>query len=744
MSKPRKSLLVGLLLLVSVCNAEEERIGLVLSGGGARGVAHVGVIQALEEMQIPVHAIAGTSMGALVGGLYATGISAAELREIVSQMDWEEAFLDRPDRADLPVIRKQDDYDYPVKIHFTMKGGKLGFPLGVVQGQRATLLIKDLMVQAETIKDFDELFIPFRSVASDIETGEPYVFSEGDIVLAMRTSMSLPAIFAPVEHDGRLLVDGGIANNLPVDVARTMGVDKLIVVDIGTPMATRDEITSVLAVTGQMINMLTRRNTEVQLQNLGDNDLLVTPDMQGVGTLDFDKYQDAYDRGYAAAIELTGQLDALSVGDKEWAAYVASRPERTASEPLVGFIEVENNSVISDELVLARVRQQIGQLLDRDQLAEDIGAIYALDYFESVDYEVVTMDGGTGLLLKLVEKTWGTDNLKFGLNLVNDMDGDSQFNIGVSYRQKGLNRLGAEWAMRAQLGNTILLDTSFYQPIDIKSRFFVIPYIGYTDYDVFGLGPEQATDTPVGSWRVRRGRMELEGGVNLFRNSQLRLGVFRALGDYRVGIGTEDLGESDFDEGGVSATYAYDSLDSAFFPTRGGFLYADYDRNLTGFGSDEDFDSWELQLLGAMSFGASKANTVILSGRTAQTIHASAEPQNFNLLGGLFNMSGFAQNQLSGRQLLFGMVQYQRRLTGQSFIPLSAPVYAGISLEQGNLWASRSDIAFDDLRGAGSIYLAVDSPIGPIYFAYGRAGGSVQSIYLSLGWPFYNQNNFRR
>jgi NTE family protein len=523
-------------------------------------------------------------------------------------------------------------------------------------------------------------------------------------------------------------------------------VGELVVVDIGTPMAGREEITSVLAVAGQMINMLTRRNTEVQLASLDDNDILVTPELGEVGTLDFEKYQTAYDRGYEAAIALRASLETLALDETAWDQYVASRPPRVDYDPPVEFIVIDNNSKISDELIRVRLNQQLGEPLDRKQLEQDIGEIYGLDYFESVDYELVTDAGNTGLVLKLREKTWGTDNFKLGLNLVNDLDGDSQFNIGVSYRQKGLNRLGAEWVARGQLGDTIILDSVFYQPIDYKSRFFVAPYLGYRDYDVSGFvpGESQFDDRALGSWRVRRARLELDGGVNLFRNSQLRLGLYRATGDSRIDIGPDELGEGGFDEGGAVTSYSYDSLDSAFFPTRGGFLYGEYAANRTRLGADEDFDRWQLQAIGALSFGAKGANTVIVSGRTAQSRNAANEPQNFNQLGGLFNMSGFVQNLASGKQMLFGMVQYQRRLTGQTLIPLSSPVYVGASLEQGNLWESRSEISTGDLRGAGSIYLAVDSPVGPVYVAYGRSGNAQQSIYLSLGWPFYSQDNSRR
>jgi NTE family protein len=736
--------LLALLSTVQTAGAEQQRIGLVLSGGGARGVAHVGVIQALEEMRVPVHAIAGTSMGALVGGLYATGMSSDDLQEITRNMRWEDAFKDKPDRKDRPMRRKQDDYDYPIETRLAIRDGKLSFPLGLVQGQRASMLIKDLMVQAETIKDFDQLFIPYRAVAANVETGKSYVFSRGDIVLAMRTSMSMPGIFAPTEHEGLLLVDGGIADNLPVGVARSMGVDKLIVVNIGTELATREEMTSLLSVTGQMINMLTARNTQRQLETLTPEDILISPDLDGIGALSFDKYQDAYERGYHAALALKTQLQGLGLDEGQWAEYVASRPAPQTTEPVVAFIHFDNQSQIDQRLVAVRLRQQLGEPLDREQLVEDIDKIFGMDYFQTIDYEVVTEADQTGLLIKLKEKSWGTDNFKFGFNAINDLDGDSQFNAGVSLRKKGLNRLGAEWLARAQVGDTVLLDTEFYQPVGFKSRFFVVPYLGYKDYDVLGTTVEGGSERVLGGWRVRRGRFDFEGGVNLFDNSQVRLGLFRATGDYRIDIGSEDLGEGSFNEGGGTGVYTYDSLDDAYFPTQGAYLYAGYNANRTQLGADTDFDRWLLQALGAFSFGKEEANTFIISGKTAQNINASDEPQNLNLLGGLFNLSGFPQNSLARPQLLFAMLQYQRRLTGKALIPLNAPIYAGFSLEGGNLWDTRSDVSFGDLRGAGSIYLAVDSPIGPIYVAYGRSGASSQSIYFSLGWPFYSQDNFRR
>ncbi|HKM28008.1 MAG TPA: patatin-like phospholipase family protein, partial [Thiopseudomonas sp.] len=226
-----------------VAEGERERVGLVLSGGAARGLTHIGVLKSLEEQGVMIDAIAGTSMGAVVGGLYAAGYTVAELEQLATELDWQQALSDAPPREDIPFRRKQDDRDFLVKQKLSFRDdGSLGLPLGVLQGQNLALLLEKLFARAGAVEDFDQLPIPFRAVAADIATGETVVFSAGHLALAVRASMSIPAVLTPVEIDGRLLVDGGISNNIPVDIARQMGVDRVIVVDIGSPLAATESL----------------------------------------------------------------------------------------------------------------------------------------------------------------------------------------------------------------------------------------------------------------------------------------------------------------------------------------------------------------------------------------------------------------------------------------------------------------------------------------------------------------------
>src|SRR6187549_4051012 len=273
--------------------ASRPRIGLVLSGGGARGAAHIGVLKVLDENHIPIDAIAGTSMGAVVGGLYATGLSAADIERVMTSVDWQDAFRDRPARADLNFRRKLEDQTYLVKFPLGLKGGEFRLPRGLVQGQKLTQILRGLTLPVAPIDNFDDLAIPFRAVATDIVTGDRVVLDHGDLTTAMRASLSAPGVFTPVESEGRMLVDGGLSSNLPIDVAREMGVDVLIVVDCGFPLLERGKLDSVATVSNQMLAILIRSNTTAQRKTLTDRDVIIDPALGDFSSLGFTEHAKA-------------------------------------------------------------------------------------------------------------------------------------------------------------------------------------------------------------------------------------------------------------------------------------------------------------------------------------------------------------------------------------------------------------------------------------------------------------------
>src|SRR5688572_1747521 len=320
------------------------RIGLVLSGGGARGAAHIGVLKVLEENRVPVDAIAGTSMGAVVGGLYASGLSAKDIERVMTSVDWQDAFLDRPPRTDLNFRRKLEDQNFLVKFPLGLKGGKFRLPRGLVQGQKLTQILRGLTLPVAQIQHFDDLAIPFRAVATDIVTGDRVVLDHGDLTTAMRASLSAPGVFSPVDNEGRMLVDGGLSSNLPIDVAREMGVDILIVVDCGFPLLERGKLVSVATVSNQMLAILIRHNTAEQRKTLKATDLVIDPALGDFSSLDFNQHAKAMRIGEQAARGQSERLAALSVSADEFQRIADVRAARRSGMPEIKFLRVEEGS----------------------------------------------------------------------------------------------------------------------------------------------------------------------------------------------------------------------------------------------------------------------------------------------------------------------------------------------------------------------------------------------------------------
>ena len=388
---------------------ERPRIGLVLSGGGARGAAHIGVLKALEELHIPIDYIAGTSMGAVVGGLYAGGLSPQQLEQDLLHVDWDSAFSDQSPRRDMPFRRREDDLNHLVKLNLGYKDGRFVLPRALIAGQNLTANLRGLTLPVAAISDFNQLPVPFRAVATDISDGTMVVLDHGDLASAIRASMSIPGVFAPVEIDGRLLVDGGLVRNLPVDVVRAMGADVVIAVDIGTPLLARKELDSVLGISTQTFRILTRGNTEQQMALLGPGDVAIIPRLDSIGFADFTSGAQAIARGEAATRQLAPALRRYSVSEAQYRDFLLrQRVHPTPEPPRIDFVRVENDSPVADSAIRRLVRVQPGQLLDATALREDIARVYGLGDFDRVDYRVVVEDGKRGLIISAPESPCAT------------------------------------------------------------------------------------------------------------------------------------------------------------------------------------------------------------------------------------------------------------------------------------------------------------------------------------------------
>ena len=446
------------------------RICLVLSGGGARGMAHIGVLKVLEELKVPIDCIAGTSMGAVVGGLYASGMTAEQIDATMRSVDWQDAFRDAPPRRDLDFRRKQDDRNFLVRLPLGLQHHHILLPKGFIQGQKLQETLRQLTLPYSDSPSFDQLPTQFRAVATDLESGKAVLLDRGDLSIAMRASISAPGVFAPVDYQGRLLVDGGLADNLPINVARAMNADILIVSDVSFPLQPRERLDSALSISNQMLAILVRKESDRQKATLGPQDILIEPALGTAAVTDFTVAVSTIAQGETAARGAQPRLAALSIGDGAYAAYLARRAARQPGLPVIKFVRVDQESKRYEKTILAEMQPLIGKPLDVDEVNARITELYGLGYFETLDYTLVERGEGadqeSGLEVRARRKSWGPNYVRFGLNLQDDFQGNSQYNAAARFLMTEINDLGAELLTDVQIGSDPKLTSEFYQPLD--------------------------------------------------------------------------------------------------------------------------------------------------------------------------------------------------------------------------------------------------------------------------------------
>jgi len=709
--------------------AARPRIGLVLSGGGARGAAHVGVLRVLEELRIPVDAVAGTSMGSIVGGLYAAGLSPDEMERALTGVDWNDALTDRSARDLLSYRRKQDDLAFAVKIRLGLRGWKPSLPLGFVKGQKLEVLLRSFVVPVATVKDFDDLVVPFRAVAADLSNMEAVVLESGDLVRAMRASMSVPGVFAPVELDGRLLIDGGVANNLPVDVVRGMGVDVVIAVDIGTPLARLDELTSPIAVTGQMTTGMMERETSLRRESLTERDLLIVPGLEGFGSAAFTKAGEIIPRGEAAARAAAEGLRRYALSEAAWTEYRARRRTPDPSLPMVREVRLVHDTALADSYLEELLTVRAGQPLDLAELDLDLRRLYGLDLFERVGYELLPVpEGGVILEIQAKQRRSGRDYMQFGMALSSDFENDALWNILARLNRYALNRWGAEWRTDLQLGSKQVLDTELYQPLGGQAAFFVS-----------GRGRAQRQKSILQAGEGQQAEVRLEGwgaaldvGRALGSWGELRLGLVRESASLEPVDPAEVLATDELEDGGVSLRFGADTLDDVNFPRRGVAARAELARSLEALGAEDDATRASVRFDGAFSAGR---NTFVAGVEGGGIFDDEAVGVPFTL-GGFGRLSGLGGKRLVGRYLGLVRTLYFRELARVPVAAIEVPIYLGGTLEAGQVWLTEEAVDAGDLLFHGSIFFGIDSPIGPIYVAGAVGDDDERAAYLLLGRSF--------
>lgn len=713
------------LLTSPVLAADRPKVGLVLSGGGAKGLAHVGVLRVLEEMNVPVDFVVGTSAGSAVGALYASGMSVEDIEQRFIELDWLSSFRDDPGRVYKPVRRKQEEARFPLTPGVGLRADGLHVGGGIISGQNLGFILNELTRSAALVQDFDHLPIPFRAVATDLETGGEVVIGDGNLAEAIRASMSIPGVYAPVERGGRLLVDGGVANNLPVSVAREMGADVVIAVDITDPLMETEELREAFSVVGQLTTVMTRRNTDQQLESLTDQDILIRPDLQGYTSSDFYDAPVLYELGATGARAHAVELHPLSVERPDWVAFKARLSSRTLSAGPIARIEIDQRGNLSQDFLLQRIHQEVGDELNVAVLEADLKLIYGLGYYETVSYSLSPSPNGTVLTIRVREKSWGPNYLSFGLNYEDNFEGDTRFNIASSLRMTELNELGAEWQTGIQLGTEPWVRTQWYQPLDYGYQRFLA--VG-ADYSRESFSLYDTTGLRIADVDVTFRHADLSLGMELGGNAELRLKYARGYATIDEQVGQPIAESGSIHQGGFSLQMLHDSLDDAFYPRHGAFAGIRGKIEREGLGSDRHFDSVTAMLLGTGSWRGFNL-TGMLYGETV----TGGEPgvENAVRLGGFRQLSAYAPGEITGDNGLMAAV-YARQTFGGPLIPW----FAGLGFEAGNAWESLEDASWGRSVRSWSVFAGVDTFLGPVQLATAYSNKDDWATYLNIGFSF--------
>ncbi|EGQ8538042.1 patatin-like phospholipase family protein [Vibrio parahaemolyticus] len=730
------------------------KVAVVLAGGGAKGAAHIGVLKALEEMHIPVDIITGTSMGAYVGGLYATGMSADEIESFIYSVDWNSGYRDRVDRSQRRVRDKEYEDRYQITTDLGLRFGEVRAPTGVVQGQNMLRVLRETTGNLGRFDSFDELAIPYRSVATDILELDEVVIGNGYLVDAMMASMSVPGALPPYKLNGHMLVDGGVVNNMPVDVARAMGADVVIAVDISTDYKTEDDFTGLFTVADQLSNYLVRRSTQQQVETLQEHDVYIRPNVGQMETVEFDKMPWAFQSGYDITKEMESKLAGLRLSNAEYQKYIDHKQEVRkklvyGDDRIVDEIVIVNNTHYSDVLLTNRLELETGRKIETTEIEKAVENLYALDRFELITYHFEEVDGSNLLVFDVNEKSWGPNYLNFRFFLEDDFDTDSQYGIGMSTNFTNLNSHGAEMALNVEMGTDKLIEAELYSPVLSSQEFFVAGKVAYSSEGRnLPVSDDDSSLSSVNDFlpvSYTEFVSEIAIGIQPTLWQELRLGGRYSSGSIELST-LASVGNLDFERRGLFANYRLDTLDDFAFPTRGLLVDLEYlvshDTSPEEIGQSKPKDIVEdtvyeidARFKGAMSY---QRHTLV-----GQAEYSFVQSKNSSItldpreLGGFLHLSGIPRNSLIGQNLFFSSLVYRYKWFDNDFGLFEAPVYVGASLEHGGTW-SDNDLKLNEapLYNAASIFFGVDSPIGPIMLAYGRTEQDMEAVYLIVGTSF--------
>jgi len=734
---------VNLFILLCFClgvlanhsgQAEEAhpKIGVALSGGGARGLAHLGVLEALEELQVPIDYLAGTSMGGIIGGLYASGLSLKELRKaVLTEIDWDKVFNSKAYREQLTFREKRNQRRF-FQIEIGLGKNGLTAPAGFIGGQSLLMELKRL-TRNISIDDFSKLPIPFKAVATDLRTAEPYVLEKGDLALALRASMAVPFAFAPVEIDGHLLADGNILNNLPVDVVRAMGAEVVIAVNISTPLSDIDTSSSFFTVTKQAITAALIQNTRRALQQA---DLIITPALDQYNTTDFKKAAELIEEGYRTVMKMAFLFQGLRNSPKQYQRYRTTLQARIPTAQ--GMVTPTFIKLVGQQRTHAQILyHKVANLLNRPVNMEDIhlasDRLMSFNEIEQVTYHLQQdRHGNSGIVFKVQEKSSGPNYFRFGLNMSTNFKDKISFNVLSRHERLNINRLGAEWINELQVGVGYLFHTEFYQPLDYHQRYFIMPFAELERhfFDLYDDPQDNNAEYQGDTFRIG-----LQTGINFTNLAMLKIGLSHEDMSSYLQIGDPHVFSASFKEhqASVNLEYGFDSLDDRIFATHGTVLNFNTSFYSKPLGAATTYQKVELYL--RHHYPLHQTMTFISEFTLSSVLDSKFDKGLFSI-GGPYGLSGYAENDIKGNDVLLLRLGCLVNLSTLVSQEVGNVRFLGL-LHAGNAWQNSFEElqmkTLKDLYYGGLGALVWDTRFGTIQTGTGYTTGGSTRYFLSLG-----------
>jgi NTE family protein len=701
------------------------RIGLALSGGGALGLAEIGVLQWLEQNHIPVDRVAGTSMGSAIAAMYATGMSPAEIRKFAEGIDWDDALLPEPTYGQLDYRRKQDRRDYQIESPLGLKHGLRG-PNGLNPGHGVGLLLDRIAFPESGIASFDDLPIPFRCVATDMQSGDRVVLHDGSLATAVRASMAIPGVFTPVEISGRVLADGGMVENIPVEVLREMDADAVtvIAVDLRVPLGDRQQLESLTGVLSRALDVMLLQN---ERRSLALANATITIDTGSFDIDDYDRLEDLIHLGYQSTASQAASLLPYAIkDDAEWQQYLAARSARRRPQPkAVQTLEVVGGDSDTDQRLEHRLQSATRGPLDLPKLETQLTRIAGAGQFDRVGYEGFTQNGVPALRVTAHEKTYGPPFVDLAVNVDGSGVAAFDFSAGARITFMDVEHHGGEWRNDLLLGSSNLAASEFYQPLG-DTHLFVAPYAFASKLP----RNEFTAETRVAVFGDERAGGGFDLGYDPGQRSEIRLGYQIFDGKLAPLIGSAGLASVSGSTGELRARYVWDGQDSPEFPSRGSRIVASFSRVLQSPGLAHAIEQSELQTSTFIPTGPKTSLFFVASG--GATFHGAAGPFQVFTLGGAFHLGAYLPQEFVGNHYVYSSLGFRRELYRLPQL-VGGKVYWGGWYEAGSAFNDPSTIV---VRGTFNLGVIAETIVGPIALATSVSPTGESRVNLSVGRLF--------